>query len=839
MLENSSIDTDAKEDNVNPPDGSDSCNVSQIFPQTKCSLAAHQVIDPSMSQAYCGFAERNPLHVIDLLSSEDENGRKESQSASASSTTIIINGNGGSMNRYESIAYDTNIPPEMEEVFLTMYHRKKQRELNGPQKKKNKYHLIALSILLILVYTGSSSQSNGVDEVKEVVLMLDFHEILGISAWIFLSIIITEILSGSKFTMLFNWCAIYWPLIFVASSVLFRGDNKMNWLTSFLIVMEIVTVLIFLSIHYLYPKFLSSKCFRKYYGPQRWWNIKVNRKNYRFIFESGPLNKIRECRYEGPLKNNKPHGKNGIWSDDTYHGEVLRGSWENGVPVLFTSREYGGKGNSFSAVKVAFFFASDDKYHKNKLIPSNDIPPRVGVASVECSVAGDFYQHLPCASLLIQPTIEGEEEGNMTIGACIKLLAEDDDYFAGSNSSSINEGITKIEIDSSDPRGVQIGGHVYNDSGSVFTTHANSITIDICSPLLHDDCEQIEEDSTNKNKNDLINKKETITNNKQYYLDVRDWTKTEQKCALIFFPGFNSWLQHSIEAFGQLLAMTNVSQHVYPIIYQWPGGQVPTYRHATWASASKQNRKNVLQLIRGLQKEGIRDIHFMSHSLGVQTLLAIFEESSIGDGNSTKPSEISKCFRAATVSSNESSSWYIDKLVCRSITMLNADFPVGAFVEKSFKTIRKICPLITLIGDRTDQALFYSQLINGFCNYAGYDVPSVLDSKLRGEQEGFCLQKVIGRDLDSLYIRKDDDFTNNESSDDGKQYLDLDIIDSTLLETNINGLRHSGFSVNAILLRDLEDIIVTGRRANDRPSLLHRNGNLFEYCYAPSHVSPK
>merc|ERR1711862_255403 len=94
---------------------------------------------------------------------------------------------------------------------------------------------------------------------------------------------------------------------------------------------------------------------------------------------------------------------------------------------------------------------------------------------------------------------------------------------------------------------------------------------------------------------------------------------------LILFPGFNSWLQHSLEAFGQLLAMTNISQHVYPIIYQWPGGQVPTYRHASWISSSKQNKKNVLQLINGLKQQGIKNVHLMSHSLGSQTLLAMLK----------------------------------------------------------------------------------------------------------------------------------------------------------------------------------------------------------------------
>ena len=428
---------------------------------------------------------------------------------------------------------NTDFPPEMEELFLTMYTRKKERELNGPHKKENKYHLVALTILLIIVYGFSSYDGN-----DEVMLMLGFSQILGICMWVLLCIVITEILSGSKFSMLFNWCAIYWPLIAISSTVLFAENNekKVGIIVAWAITIEILTVLVFLSVFYGYPAFLTSKFFRHVYGPQRWWNITVNVKDYSFEFDHGFCRNRRHCRYVGPLKDGKPHGKNGIWTDDCYHGEVLSGSWDNGNPIApFTSREYGGKGNSFSAKKLVFFFASDDKYTSNQLIPTNTIPPRVGVASVECSVTGDFYQHLPRATLLVEPTPEGVGEGNMTVGECIKLLQDDD-------SAPSEEMTTKIEIDSTDPRGVQIGGHVHNKTRSMFTREANSINIDIHSPLLSEEIDD--------------------SNNECHYLEVRDWTKNSTKSALIFFPGFNCWLQHSLEAFGQLLAMTTISEHV-------------------------------------------------------------------------------------------------------------------------------------------------------------------------------------------------------------------------------------------------------------------------------------
>jgi hypothetical protein len=64
----------------------------------------------------------------------------------------------------------------------------------------------------------------------------------------------------------------------------------------------------------------------------------------------------------------------------------------------------------------------------------------------------------------------------------------------------------------------------------------------------------------------------------------------------------------------------------------------------------------------------------------------------------------------------------------------------------------------------------------------------------------------------------------------------MDVIDTTGLDTNIAGIRHQAFNLNPILFKDLEELISTGRRAAKRSALLHRDGNMFSYCHAPSYV---
>ena len=201
---------------------------------------------------------------------------------------------------------------------------------------------------------------------------------------------------------------------------------------------------------------------------------------------------------------------------------------------------------------------------------------------------------------------------------------------------------------------------------------------------------------------------------------------------------------------------------------------------------------------------------------------------------------------------SSSSTRGVGKLICRSITLLNPDFPLRAFKEHAFKSIRRVSSLITIVGDKADQALFWSSLINGGVNRFGGSQPSVLDFKDRTKQRQ--LQELVGKDIDGLYHKSDEvkdvvEFQNTEllnqasirigrKEEATNTYLDCDVIDTTGLDTNVNNLRHAAYSVNSILLRDIEEIVITGRRAADRSTLLHKKGNVFEYCHAPSFVTP-
>ncbi|EJK68914.1 hypothetical protein THAOC_09878 [Thalassiosira oceanica] len=655
---------------------------------------------------------------------------------------------------------------KMQQVYLDMHYRKMQRDLCGTQKKETK---------------------------------------------VFLAVVVTA-LGPARFMVVFYWCLVYWPLLtFVTGLVfseLFRVDGGGHILVYFLIAAEVLTIVTFIVVNYIYPKFVTSHWFAVSLSPRRYWNLAVtsySKNEHKTTFEIeydgkwGCLARRHHCRYSGQVNGaGLPHGQ-GVWSDDSYSGEILSGFWEDGKPSSpFKSRQYGGKGNTFVGVRLVYFMATDDSFESTKFYPTNENPPRVGVASVECSVAGDFMSHLPAAELVGEMTVEGENQ--VSVGSCCLAL----DQFSRRVDDAKSLKITSTS------RGVSVEGHLFDVTGMPFTRRVQQIIVDVASPAPKYESLGFEDETGTAdegNGDEEMAPYSEITAAPS--LRVEGWVKAKSKPALIFIPGFNSWLQHSLETFGQMIAMTQLAQNVYPILYEWPAAQVLTYRLASLMSASMNNRKNFLQLIEGLRSEGITDIHIITHSMGVQTLMAAFEDV---DG---APSPVAKCFGPApTLTGPHLSSGLENRLVCRSITLLNPDFPVAPFIERGFQTIRRVSSLITVVGDKGDQALFWSSLINGIFNRLQYSQPSPCDS--RKTEAGFHFEHRVGRHIEEMCISAGsgsermilrqtsiEKSIENASESNGEQdhWLDLDVIDTTGLDTNVNDLRHSAYNVNAILLR--------------------------------------
>ena len=177
-------------------------------------------------------------------------------------------------------------------------------------------------------------------------------------------------------------------------------------------------------------------------------------------------------------------------------------------------------------------------------------------------------------------------------------------------------------------------------------------------------------------------------------------------------------------------------------------------------------------------------------------------------------------------------------------------FPVKAFVDRGFLSIRRVCSTITIVGDTNDRALWWGSLMNVRPYYFDYVEPEVLRPSLKPDFERKReLMIEVGRNVQDLYFPeevkqqyiengRENEFSRQlfNKSDSGRPWLDIDCIDMTGLDTNIAGMRHSGFSYNGMLLKDLQELFATGKRARKRSSLIYRDGNTYTFAFAPSFV---
>lgn len=684
---------------------------------------------------------------------------------------------------------------------------------------------------------------------------------------------------------------------------------------------------------------------------------------------------IHTCMYEGE-KNNQglPHGS-GRWFDDNPNGEVLTGHWANGVPIgPFISRTC-GKGDGFTAIRVAYFIATDDDFKKNARKPSNENAPKIGLATVECSVNGSFFRHLPRAKQMFDPIEFGCRDGCMSV-ICDQLIHLDVD---GKNIGK------NLKISVTGSRGSQVGDHFYRPpngspslqdvreiivdvrrktkknssipvknlfmpSASIFNSNAlhrqssfknlfsprgSSILLDGAMVLESIAIENEEESSAKILENIVEEHKEEsllsydssdqssvssalsldtdpsfasnldsdrmfegksvkeeemsglLLNNQKggepeevtpsakgsnrkkprkiSKLEVRNWAPIQRKEALIFFPGFKVSMDAAVCSFGQFMAMTQLTSYVFPIVYAWPSGTVFSYRDASFISASQKNKDNFHKLLCSLSEAGVQTIHLMSHSMGSQNLLAMFENKDDNDLHSRSDSSL--MFQQDSTFGDEIEVEGEGKqlMVCKNIVLMNPDFPLKAFVDRAFFSIRRICDNITITGDREDVALrFGSKVINGLCNRMGRKQSHLLTSNTDLKSYSKKLEYLsAGYDIHLLHFpgkvlpTTESGETNLPPSIKNalifqnipptlsvageklteKKWLDIDVIDTTSLDTNMKGIRHSGFNTNPIILKDLAELILEGKRASKRSSLLQREGNMFTYSHTPSFIA--
>lgn len=188
---------------------------------------------------------------------------------------------------------------------------------------------------------------------------------------------------------------------------------------------------------------------------------------------------------------------------------------------------------------------------------------------------------------------------------------------------------------------------------------------------------------------------------------------------------------------------------------------------------------------------------------------------------------------------------------------MNPDASLQQFLEKDFSALRKLCSHVTLYGDNTDGALFWSETFNREKALGKHPFALVKQKETSPLTEEPSAKLGVSKTRSTHFIQraslhiaglKSSKLATSKTLSGGSDLpttaditrvvpLDMDVIDTSWMDANVHAMRHNIFNVNRWVVDDLREIVYTQKRARFRNTrLIRRSGNVFTFLSAPKHI---
>lgn len=479
--------------------------------------------------------------------------------------------------------------------------------------------------------------------------------------------------------------------------------------------------------------------------------------------------------YEGPLRNGKPHGI-GTWMDTSYQGELLSGYWEQGVPIgPFESIENDTR--SFLVnLRIIFGTNGGGRWWLDRT------PLNIGAASVECCVSGNFFKGYPKVFM-----INGPEEClcNRNSCSCVQSIVRNKHYKHIDDEKSLRSVVVSVDRKHGT---IAVSGHKPRRERE----QAVTITLEQAQPraVSHSSSSNFASEVAGKN----------------YHLVLdQQWISSEQREGILFIHGFDHDLKDSIKRFGQFLALGHFPQYIIPFVFNWPSSTNSLmYWCAHSVASDTDNHRDLRRFLHSLRVAGIRQLHVLCHSMGTRFFMRSFattkkvfhkrpmtsKSSSLVDLHAEENAQLREAKEIEEGRDGDS------RIHLANIILLNPDYEIETF-KNDYSDLREYCSRITIYADHRDEAIRFAHKLT---------------------------QKAsLGNNIRPLQDHKG-------------MTLDIDIIDTGDLDSNMSERHHSFFNINRLMVDDLYDLIVSSKRAEERTSRLKSAGNVFRFTILPSSV---
>jgi esterase/lipase superfamily enzyme len=490
------------------------------------------------------------------------------------------------------------------------------------------------------------------------------------------------------------------------------------------------------------------------------------------IFQDAWCSAPYSCVYEGQMLNGRPHGL-GSWIDTSPQGENLHGYWHRGIPIgPFESVESETR-NILVSLRIIY-----GTIHGGDWSWLKRGPLRFGVATVETCVSGSFFKKFPICRFITENKECVCKKRRCT---CIQQIFQNQ-YYLHINESQAVKSLT-ISIDRKNRR-IHVPGH------QSYRTRETKVEVTL---------------KRDREKRD-------------FSLRVGDrWIPTTSKEGLLFIHGIYHDLEDSLKRFGHFLASSHFPSHIKPFVWNWPSSSNPLmYPYAKDNAANPDYHKDFLRFLLSIRNSGINTLHIMCHSMGTRFLMhafpmvqSIFKKKAPheifsdidgpgGSDNIGRQNHVPQNpgLQAPPPPGSPQVLWEGDGMELVNLILLNPDYEVDSFTS-SHQELSAYVRTITIYADSRDGALRLAHRLNS--------------------------QASLGANVKALY-------------DQHGTLLDLDIIDTGELDSNVSSSRHGFFNVSRPMVDDLYDLIINNNRAEDRSSRLRPYRSVYRFTVIPATV---
>jgi len=266
--------------------------------------------------------------------------------------------------------------------------------------------------------------------------------------------------------------------------------------------------------------------------------------------------------------------------------------------------------------------------------------------------------------------------------------------------------------------------------------------------------------------------------------------------AVVFIPGFNSCLDSALESFSQFLTLAGYPDYIIPWCFEWPAKSIFTYYQARDACESMEMHQHLKDFMADLLSIGIARVNFIGHSMGARALVSFLGANS-------------HVFNAP------------ENMQLGAVLLPNPETDLKAFLDAS-SAISSVAESVTIYADKGDNALFWAEYAN-----------SVFPSP---PCKGLPFSFSLGRSVSPLRRQNRAEVANDVETDglDESDLLDVDLIDTSSIFSNVQKLRHCYFNVSRDVLEDIHEVLVSRNRAAQRKArLVKREGNVYGWLQAP------